>query len=1044
MDGAGVRRSSGAWRWVIPVVVAALLVHGGVTLGGVLAATDRPLHVALIWHMHQPYYKDPSSGIYRLPWVRMHAVKDYYDMAAMLEDYPEMRATFNLVPSLVMQLEDYVERGARDVYQILTEKRPSELTDDEKEFVLRRFFDANWDNIIKRYPRYWELLQKRGTTGTDAEIARAREAFTDQDFLDLQVWFNLGWIDPDLIAEDPTLRALVEKGRGFTEADKHAVLAKHREIMGRVIGVYRRLMEKGQIEVITSPFYHPILPLIWDTNAARVASPSLKLPSHRYAQPGDVEAQLQRAVAFYRERFGRDPAGLWPSEQAVGQGIVSYVASAGFQWMVSSEGVLARSLGVELRGTSGELLRPEVLYRPYWVTAGGRRVAMLFRDIVLSDRIGFQYSGMPATRAVDDLIGYLHAMQRRLADRPGDYVVTIALDGENAWEWYVNDGKEFLHELYRRLSTDPLLEPVTVSEYLAAHPPQDVIESLWTGSWIADNLETWIGEEEENRAWDYLYQARTALVRYQALHYDDPGAEARIQAALEHLYAAEGSDWFWWYGADQDSGNDAAFDALFRAHLAAVYETIGEPVPEYLDLPIVAPPLARPASTTTGRLTARVDGVVGEGEWDQGFRFDGEAGPGAPVEALWVGYDDGRLYLRADLSVPAYRLPDIGMDLRVYVSHPRHLTVNTRPRESSQGQSAPPLGFGVAYELRVDLRRTPLRLQLSRALGGGEWELVAELPEQAVALGEAPGGRGAVLEVAVSWGELELQAAEAVMLALVAFDEAGGVHVLPPTGPVRVQVPEVIRGDLVFEWEDPIGDDHGPGTYVYPGNAVFQPGVFDMKRFEVFDESNDVVFKVWLVGPIDNVWNSPIGLSVQTIDIYLDTDRVPGSGETAALGGRRVRFAPEWAWEYAIWVEGWNQRIFSAQGGQAQGGAAAEVQGGAPRVSVDSAERSITVRVPKAVVGEPQPTWGYQVFVLGQEGYPESDSLRVREVKANRAEWRFGGGDDGSWDPNVIDMLAPPGTTQEAILSAYSVSEGRLAVVPMVTGSSGQGAGAAP
>ncbi|NLG69910.1 MAG: glycoside hydrolase family 57 [Firmicutes bacterium] len=1038
MHGARVRDRGRVWQRVVPLLVA-LLAHGSLTVAGALAAPDRPLHVALIWHMHQPYYKDTSSGIYRLPWVRMHAVKDYYDMVAMLEEYPRMRATFNLVPSLVMQLEEYVERGARDVYQVLTEKRPSELTDDEKEFVLRRFFDANWDNVIKRYPPYWELLQKRGTSGTDAEIARARENFTDQDFLDLQVWFNLAWIDPDLIAEDPTMRALVERGSGFTESDKRAVLATHREIMGRVIGVYRRLMEKGQIEVITSPFYHPILPLVWDTNTARLASPSLRLPSHRFAQPGDVVTQLERAVAFYRDRFGRDPAGLWPSEQAVGQGIVSYVASAGFRWMVSSEGVLARSLGVELRGTSGELLRPEVLYRPYWVTAGGRQVAMLFRDLVLSDRIGFQYAGMPAARAVDDLIGYLHAMQRRLSDQPGEFVGTIALDGENAWEWYANDGKEFLDELYRRLSTDPRLEPVTVSEYLAAHPPQDVIESLWTGSWIADNLETWLGEEEENRAWDYLYEARKALVRYQALHYDDPGAEARIQAALEHLYAAEGSDWFWWYGADQDSGNDPAFDALFRAHLAAVYESIGQPVPEYLELPIVAPPLARAASATTGRLTARVDGAVGVGEWDQGLRFDAEARPDSPVDALWVGYDDGRFYLRADLSAPPSRLRDTGTDLRVYLSHPRYLTVNARPREASQGQGAPPLGFGIAYELRADLGRTPLRLQLSRALGGGEWELVAELPEEAVALGDAPDGRGAVLEAAVSWGEVELQAAEAVMLALVAFDGAGGVHVLPSAGPGRVQVPEVIRGDLVFAWDDPVGDDHGPGTYVYPGNAVFQPGVFDLRRFEVFDEGNDVVLKVWLAGPIDNVWGSPIGLSVQTIDIYLDTDRVPGSGETAALGGRRVTFAPEWAWEYAIWGEGGNQRVFAADA--VQGGAAPEGGAGPLRVSVDAAERSVTVRVPKAVIGEPRPSWGYQVLILGQEGYPEGDSLRVREVKAHRAEWRFGGGDDGSWDPNVIDMLAPSDTTQEAILSAYSVAGQRLAVVPMVSGSGPQEAG---
>lgn len=987
------------------------------------APEGKPLYVALIWHQHQPYYEDPARGVYMLPWVRMHAVKDYYDMVAMLRQYPGMRATFNLVPSLLMQLDDYVEHGAKDLHQMATEKPAGDLTAEDKAFILRRFFDANHDHIIGRFPRYRELFEKRGTTGSDAEIERAVVGFSEQDFRDLQVWFNLGWMDPDFLEQDPDLARLVAKGRDFTEADKHVVLAKHLEIMRQVVAIHRELMEAGQIEVITAPFFHPILPLVYDTGSARVASPSIRLPQSRYVQPGDVRAQLAMAVTSYREHFGREPKGLWPSEQAVGQDIVAFAAGAGFQWMVSSEGVLEKSLGLQLRGAARELVRPADLYQPYWVTAGGQRVAILFRDIVLSDRIGFSYSGMPAERAVDDFIGYLHEMRRALAGVPGEHVVTVALDGENAWEWYDNDGKDFLHGLYRRLTTDPLLRPVTVAEYLESHPPSRTIPRLWTGSWISDNLETWIGEEEENRAWDYLHAARTAIVRHEALHYGEPGVQERVQVALQEVYAAEGSDWFWWYGSDQDSGNDAGFDELFRTHLRNVYTALGEPVPDTLHLPIIPRAPARPEMQATGRLTARADGTAGAGEWADALRFGGDG----LVQALYVGNDAGKVYVRAELDVRAGQLRQAGIVLRFYLSHPRQMALNTLPRESPAGERAVGLGFGLAQELTVDLTSFPPRVSVASAQGEGRWGEGEVLPDGSAAVGLGKGGRSVVVELAVPFGVLDLQAAESASLALVAVRQGEIAQVVPAAGPVRIQVPEVIRGDLVFEREDPAGDDYGPGAYVYPGNAVFTPGVFDMRRFQVFREGNDVVFKVSLEGAIDNVWNSPIGLSVQTIDIYVDTDRQPGSGKTEALGGRRVRFAPESAWERAIWIEGWNQRIFTADGSEPEGASRL-------RVTTDAAERSVTVRVPVSAIGEPQPTWGYQVFVLGQEGYPEGDSLRVREVKTHQAEWRFGGGDDDVWDPNVIDLLAPEGVTQEAILGAYSILQERLAEVPMVVG----------
>ncbi|MGQ9778588.1 MAG: glycoside hydrolase family 57 protein [Bacillota bacterium] len=413
-------------------------------------SAEKPLYVALIWHNHQPLYKNPATGEYMLPWVRMHAVKDYYDMVAMLKDYPNVHCTFNLVPSLIMQLDEYAA-GAKDIRQLIAEKPASELTREDKEFLLRWFFDANWERIIKKYPRYWELLQKRGETVSDEVIARAIDAFTEQDYRDLQVWFNLAWLDPDFKENDPSIKALIEKGRGFTEEEKHRVLAKHMEIIKEVIPLYRSMQDAGQIEVTTTPFYHPIMPLLSNIELARIASPKLELPTQPFAHPEDVEAQLKMAVTFYEKHFGRKPRGLWPSEQAVGQAIVKPVHDAGFQWMVASEGILARSLGVSLRDSSG-VTRPDLLYKPYIVEEDGKAVTVLFRDVVLSDKIGFSYSGMKGTAAALDLMNYLRKVRRDLAKFPGPHIVTIALDGENCWEYYENDGKEFLRSLYEMLN----------------------------------------------------------------------------------------------------------------------------------------------------------------------------------------------------------------------------------------------------------------------------------------------------------------------------------------------------------------------------------------------------------------------------------------------------------------------------------------------------------------------------------------------------------------------------------------------------------------
>jgi len=272
---------------------------------------ERPLYLAIIWHNHQPLYYDPDQNINILPWVRMHAIKDYYDMAYILKNYPQIKANFNMVPSLLYQLELYTKKGIKDKYLILTEKPADQLTIEDKEFILRRFFDVNWDRIIKKFPRYWELLNKRGQSVDDVVIAKAIQKFTTQDFRDLQVWFNLAWFDPDFQKYDKDLSRLIEKGKNFTEEDKKVVINKQYEIMSKIIPLYAELQKTKQIEVTTTPFFHPIMPLLVDIKSAKIAVQDIALPNATINYSDDTSAQLSMAVNYYKKFFKDTPKGLY-------------------------------------------------------------------------------------------------------------------------------------------------------------------------------------------------------------------------------------------------------------------------------------------------------------------------------------------------------------------------------------------------------------------------------------------------------------------------------------------------------------------------------------------------------------------------------------------------------------------------------------------------------------------------------------------------------------------------------------------------------------
>ncbi|HEV8669968.1 MAG TPA: glycoside hydrolase family 57 protein [Candidatus Limnocylindria bacterium] len=533
------------------------------------------LPVAIIWHMHQPYYRHPQTSEFVLPWVRLHASKDYLHMARLLQEFPGVKAHFTMVPSLRDQLEDYA-RGADDEDTRVTMRTVDGLlTPDEKEHMLRRFFSIHHGNVIHRHDEYRRLLQLGMATRDRPEL------LSDDYFVDLALWFNLAWIDPDDIESDARLKELREKGQRYTREDVRYVIGRQRMMASGVPHLYHRLEHDGQVEILTTPYYHPILPLIIDSRSALRAEPNAIIPDPPFAYPDDAAFQIEEAIASHERSFGKKPRGTWPSEGSISPEAASAIFKAGLDWFASDEGVLARSVGVELkRDEVGGLLEPQLLYRPYRIPGGGTAI---FRDREISDRIGFLYGDMSPHDAVGDMIWKLERARERLPDDGGPYLATIILDGENAWEQYPNNGNDFLRYLYGMLQADERFETVRVSEFLDKTPANVELPNLHTGSWIDGTLGVWIGEAAHAGAWSALERTRRfAQEQWGALRY-------MPKSVRQPLMVAEGSDWFWWYSSRNSSPEDAVFDALFRANLEVVWWYAGAEPPDDIRTSLMDP-----------------------------------------------------------------------------------------------------------------------------------------------------------------------------------------------------------------------------------------------------------------------------------------------------------------------------------------------------------------------------------------------------------------------------------------------------------------------
>lgn len=751
---------------------------------------SHPLYVAFIWHQHQPLYKscETSSGAsgafknYYLPWVRLHGTKDYLDLVLILERYPKLHQTVNLVPSLILQLEDYIAGEAMDPYLEMALMPEEKLNGEQKQFILQSFFDCYHRTMVDPHPRYAQLYEQRQEKG----IGWCLENWQGNDYSDLLAWHNLAWIDP-IFWDDGEVAGWLKQGKEFTLRDREQIYRKQREIISRIVPQHKKMQDAGQLEVTTTPYTHPILPLLADTDSGRVAVPEMTLPQQRFQYPQDIPRHLRKAWEMYQDRFGRTPRGLWPSEQSVSPAILPDIAAQGFEWICSDEAVLGWSLRHFFhRDETGNVFEPELLYRPYRLETPQGDLAIVFRDHRLSDLIGFTYGAMNPKQAASDLVGHLDAIARSLKHRqPQDsttlsqpWLVTIALDGENCWEYYQKDGLPFLEALYQRLSNKQDIKLVTVGEFLEQFPATETLpaEQLHSGSWVDGSFTTWIGDPAKNRAWDLLTEARQVLAQH------PEATEKNNPAAWEALYAAEGSDWFWWFGEGHSSNHDAMFDRLFRDHLRALYLALNEPIPLTLEEDVEVHETPEEEHRPQSFIHPYIDGTGDEQDWDKAGRIEvggarGTMHRSSEVQRLFYGLDHLNFYLRFDFKAGIKPGKELPPELHLFWFYPNMTMLNSAVCLIDVPDVAP-ANYLFHHHLGINLLTESVWLE--EAWEGHEWH--PRTSRASVALDRC-------LELAVPWADLHIEPDSSLHL-IAMFADRGKFHsYLPEDRLIRLQAP---------------------------------------------------------------------------------------------------------------------------------------------------------------------------------------------------------------------------------------------------------------
>ena len=692
-----------------------------------MISQSKKLSIAFYWHMHQPVYQLSPTGYFLMPWVRLHAVKDYLDMALWAKKFDKLKLNFNFVPVLINAIINYGENEAHDIHSRLTITPQDELTNEDKIFILNNFFDANYQTMILANPEYHRLYQIVQSSGTeDTSI------FSNQEYADLMALFNLAWIDPSFKTSNSELKKLVKKGKNYTLEDRIAIIQIQRDIIKKIIPTIRKLIEKNKIEITTSPYYHPILPILLDyKNIKKNSSPANDLQDLKT----DLDAKMQTKMALDRieEVFGKRPRGVWPSEQCVSAKTLEMLSSLGVEWSLSDEGILANSINFEFEHDfKGYIKEPYHLLKTYKYKTSTSDLKMVFRESTIPNLIGFEYQNHNPIATANDLYDRIKVLQSKILSSPdNEHLLTIALDGENCWENYLEDGASFLKTLYTLITEDDSLETVLLSDYLEKTKEDKLLPKIASGSWINRNFKLWIDEPVKDIAWTYLKRVRQDFANFVKREPLNPN----IELARRELFICEGSDWFWWYGEPNDSGRDNIFDFLFRTHLKNVYRYLDLDTPKYLDDPLSDISTSKPSKYPKSLITPSINGknVVDEDdEWNNAGYIEIPDGPVLRESKLFdkirFGNDQNNFYLKFHLN--KYIKENLELSKRtyqmyIYTRKASHRQDLSPVRLINKTKNITPVSMEKFHnEIQIAIRNNKLQLlRIIKAIPGDMWVL---------------------------------------------------------------------------------------------------------------------------------------------------------------------------------------------------------------------------------------------------------------------------------------------------------------------------------
>ncbi len=1002
------------------------------------------LNLAIIFHQHQPYYKNKLTGMVEMPWVRVHGMTEYVDSPGILSG-TDTKVTYNLVPSFIEQLLDYSENGVLDVHTDIARRSwnsagyPNATALELHTMQFQSFWNSGWiynvtadDSRVgwlqpssERYSELYDMTLhnlKPATIMDDTLLG-------PQDFLDLQVLWYLYQFSPSYVQgqynsshRDQGLIDLFMQNGQYDLDDLTYVLDAQEAHMSNILPMYSELASSEQVELTTTPYYHPIMPLLmmdgWTfEDGIRV---------NKESWPEDVINHLQTGMDLFEQELGFRPTGMWPSEQSVSPPMVQPVADVGIEWMVTDELNLEES--TDMNGDTIDVSIASNLATP-WVVDD---VAVVFRDRVISDRIAFQYGSMTPEAAVSDFLAYCDNIRQQLLDEgkdPSEHLLTVALDGEN-WMFmsefqHQDNGRPFTEEWFGRLSTHPTIVTTTPGEFLEKNLTLPEIDVIGTGSWIDGTLSTWAGEAEESLAWQRLVEARQALVAFEAENPNHSG----LGDAWESLYIAEGSDWFWWYGLDQDSGYDEMWDILFKVHLSNIYRAISIDLPPYLQDLWSNPAL--PDTPYGGVIEPMIDGIALPGEWDGAALYDaGVDDQLLDIESFHLGYDASNVYVRVDLGSMPDEWENLDLtstpDVSIYFMQPNAINFNEVETNYRTYYGNTILGFPaksmVSFnfgELWEDGRSKYDIFTAKGKIGDSErWNLAGQSVLGACAADE-------VFEFQIPWSEIGLAPRYSTRVKVVtSWSESpsygDGIDVeIAPAAPAEMVMPDLEEWVTLLDVSDALGDETGDGDYTYPLAGDFAPGsgLFDITHLKISQSAWNARFEITFAEMTD-YWGLANGFSHQIVQIYVDQGET-SYGETEMLDGAYAQIHPDWAWEVAVSATGEPGAVKTVSANTG------ETSAKGIEVSSDKDTKTVVITVSKNIIGDDVPDYRFVIVSGSQDGFGTG---KWRDVDAESKTWRLGGGADPSpvdgldYDPNIIDMVLDNETDQAAMLGSYDVS----------------------